>query len=100
MDIEGAELSALRGMERTVSASGPMHLIIEFNPTSLATFGVTPESFFGELSRLGFGSITSIDDERGSRQLGTPDDRGSVAGWATALASDFERVNLVCIKPH
>ena len=101
IDVEGAELSALRGMERTISASRPLWLIIEFNPTSLATFGVAPETFFVELFRLGFGSITSIDDQRGSRQLGRGRDDGeSVATWATELAANFERVNLLCVKAN
>lgn len=39
MDIEGAELSALRGMARLLQSQSPPQLIIEHNPESAATAG-------------------------------------------------------------
>ena len=42
MDIEGAELAALRGMRRTIARSPGLALVMEYNPAALKAFGHEP----------------------------------------------------------
>lgn len=52
MDIEGGELSALRGMEK-ILYSKPQ-LIVEYNPAALVRGGNAPEALFEHLALRGF----------------------------------------------
>lgn len=54
MDIEGGELNALKGMQKTLSANRNLSLIIEFNPRCLKQTAITPRAFIIYLSDLGF----------------------------------------------
>jgi FkbM family methyltransferase len=54
MDIEGAEIGALRGLRRTISQSPGLQLIMEYNPQALKAFGHDPAAAFDEVLALGF----------------------------------------------
>ena len=56
MDIEGAELSALRGMKKTIANSPDLALVMEYNPAALMAFGHAPEAALHEALGLGFRS--------------------------------------------
>ena len=60
MDIEGAELAALRGMRATIAASPDLALVMEYNPGALAAFGHEPVEALGEVMGLGFGRAQAI----------------------------------------
>lgn len=62
MDIEGAELAALEGMAELSSRSPDLKLIIEFNPTTLASAGVSPEELPHALRSLGFSRFSIMSD--------------------------------------
>ena len=49
IDVEGAELSAIEGMQKLLCAPSPPKLIIEHNPTSCAAAGYRPSDIFSKL---------------------------------------------------
>jgi len=49
LDVEGAELAAIEGMEKILRSSTPPKLIIEHNPTSCAAAGYRPGDIFTKL---------------------------------------------------
>ncbi len=49
IDVEGAELSAIEGMQKLLSAASPPKLIIEHNPASCAAAGYRPGDIFAKL---------------------------------------------------
>jgi FkbM family methyltransferase len=85
MDIEGAELHALRGMERVLARSPNVTLFVECNPPALRTSPASPHQLVDALQRLGF--PPRIIDE-GARQ-------------SLPVTPDIEKVdsiNLLCRK--
>lgn len=61
MDIEGAEIGALRGMRRTIANSPNMVLVMEYNPQALKAFGHDPVAALEEVQALGFNQIEAIE---------------------------------------
>lgn len=61
MDIEGAELGALRGMAKTIARSDGLALIMEYNPLGLKAFGHDPEDALREVLALGFDRLSVIE---------------------------------------
>lgn len=61
MDIEGAEIPALRGMRELFSRNPTLKLILEFKPRRILTAGYTVEEFFHILTELGFNFIQDIN---------------------------------------
>ena len=82
MDIEGAELDALRGMKRTIAASPGLMLVMEYNPGALAAFGHDPLEALGEAMALGFSRALAIEAD------------GQLREWAdaTLLRRETERL--------
>jgi FkbM family methyltransferase len=62
-DIEGAELSALRGGEDLLRRHAPT-LLLEVDPGFLAGYGLVPEDVFAYLAGLGYGSPLRWEDGR------------------------------------
>lgn len=65
LDIEGAELRAVRGMRQTLKRVRSVELFVELNPPALQDFGSGAEEFVGELERLGF-RVGLIDEMAGA----------------------------------
>lgn len=70
MDIEGAEMGALMGMQNTIAHSPGMHLIMEYNPQALKAFNYVPTEAIAQVRAMGFervyiievnGSLTALD---------------------------------------
>lgn len=61
MDIEGAELGALRGMRRTIQQSPNLALLMEYNPLGLRAFGHEPLDVLAEVIDLGFHKLQIIE---------------------------------------
>lgn len=53
MDIEGAELGALKGMKRLLKNHHPT-LLMEFHPPSIIEYGAQPKEIFDFVVRLGY----------------------------------------------
>jgi hypothetical protein len=54
IDVEGAELEVLRGMERILAENPRLVLIVEQNPERLAAAGEGPQAVVEHLSARGF----------------------------------------------
>ena len=63
MDIEGAEIGALRGMSQTIARSPTLALVMEYNPQALAGFGHQPVEALFEVMALGFSSLEAIEPD-------------------------------------
>lgn len=95
MDIEGAELAALRGMRRTIAASPGLALVMEYNPAALKAFGHEPIAALAEARRLGFARVEAIEAD-GS--LTDWSDAALVARETARLQGDMGVVNLLLRK--
>ncbi len=62
MDIEGAELFALEGMQRILNENKELVIFSEFNPHLLKLLGVRPEDYLNKLVENGF-RIYEIDEQ-------------------------------------
>jgi len=63
IDIEGAEILALRGMKDTLQHSQQVSLLIEYNPDAQTVAGFHPTDLIRELQNLGFDHIGMVSDE-------------------------------------
>ena len=54
MDIQGAEVAALRGFRQTLARTAPRWLLIELSPEHLRGAGSSPEDFWAILAELGY----------------------------------------------
>lgn len=63
MDIEGAEMGALRGMRRTIANSPGLALVMEYNPNALQAFGHSPHEALHEVIEMGFNQIQIIEED-------------------------------------
>lgn len=64
MDMEGAEMAALLGMDRIIRENQNLKMFIEFYPAAIREMGYSPEEFIHSLlEKHGF-SITVIDELR------------------------------------
>ena len=61
MDIEGAEIGALRGMQRTIANSANLVLVMEYNPQALKAFGHDPIAALNEVRSFGFNKMEAIE---------------------------------------
>lgn len=63
MDIEGAEMAALLGMNKVIARSPRLAIFTEFYPRGLEKAGFSAADYFNELQRHGF-KIYIIDEQR------------------------------------
>jgi FkbM family methyltransferase len=64
MDVEGAEMAVLSGMQMLCRRNPNLSVVLEFFPRALKAMGVDPRTAYGELQNL-FGAIGLIDDRKG-----------------------------------
>lgn len=62
MDIEGGELHALRGMQRTLSQSPKVVMFLECNPKALRAAGGSADELLYVIRQLGF-TVSVIDEQ-------------------------------------
>lgn len=63
LDVEGAEIAALRGMRRTLTSGRRLVLFVECNPTGLASSGASAPELFDELASLEL-DVRVIDEKQ------------------------------------
>ncbi len=95
MDIEGAELAALRGMRRTIAASPGLALVMEYNPGALTAFGHVPAEALDEALGLGFARVQAIEVDGSLRDWG---DAALVERETARLLAGMGVVNLLFTK--
>jgi FkbM family methyltransferase len=54
MDVEGAELDVLRGMQRLLSDNADIAVVAEYGPSHLERIGIAPADWFGAFEAAGF----------------------------------------------
>lgn len=88
MDVEGAEVRALRGMERTLVNSLPnVTMMVECNPPKLLSAGESPHTLLRILKDFGFG-ISLIDETNKTlRELRSEKEIESFKGFLYAVGS-------------
>ena len=63
MDVEGAEMGALRSMKQTIANSPNLALIMEYNPQALKAFDHDPVQALTEILSMGFSKIQAINPD-------------------------------------
>ena len=93
MDIEGAEMGALRGMKQTIAHSPGLILVMEYNPQALQAFGHEPTDALRETLEMGFARMQAIEAD-GSLSDWT-DDAAALRRRTAAMLEDMGVVNLL-----
>lgn len=93
MDIEGAEMTALRGMKATISNSPGMALIMEYNPQALKAFDFVPQAALDEVLAMGFTRMQTI--EPGGQLIDLTHDTAAVDRLTAQLTAEMGVVNLL-----
>lgn len=63
LDIEGAEVEAIKGMSETIEKNEEVNIMAEYNPLSLSNLGSNSEEYFKSLMKFGF-KIYDLDAGR------------------------------------
>ena len=90
IDVEGAELSALRGMRQTAARLPGLKIIIEYCPANLTGAGVAPREVFNELRSQQFNLQAIRPDGSGKAIDGFDELEGTL--------NSFGYVNLLCTR--
>lgn len=96
MDIEGAEIGALRGMRRTIKQSPQLTVVMEYNPQALRGFGLDPIGALAEVKSFGFSRVQAIEPD-GALTDWTGDEPALRARTETLMAN-MGVVNLLLSK--
>jgi FkbM family methyltransferase len=64
IDVEGAELEVLAGMERVLAESPEIALVAEYGPSHLARVGIAPADWFAAFAAKGFEAFAIDEAER------------------------------------
>ena len=93
IDVEGAELDVLKGMEQLIGRSREINLIIEFNPRLLEDAGVDPHGFLDTPRAWSF-TTYCINEKNGAAPL----EGNDVAALTNRLLASGNSINLLCSK--
>ena len=97
MDIEGAELGALRGMTKTIANSPNLVLVMEYNPQALKAFGHDPVAALKEVMAMGFSQLNVIEEPSGIL-IDVTNDETAVSELTTQLMEHMGVVNLLLTR--
>jgi len=100
MDIEGAEIGALRGMRQTIANSPGIALIMEYNPAALKSFDHDPQQALAEVLAMGFDSLQVIETDGSLRDLNSDGAAGdqTIGQMTTHLMEHMGVVNLLLTR--
>jgi FkbM family methyltransferase len=96
MDIEGAEIGALRGMKATIDHSPQMKLIMEYNPKALKAFDYEPQEALRQVLGLGFATLQVIEPDGSLTDL--TDNQAALDKLTESLMENMGVVNLLLAK--
>lgn len=96
MDIQGAEMLALEGMEDLLARSPAVQIFTELWPDGLRLAGRSAEAYLARLTALGF-RMSVIDERR--RRLVPLAGAGDLDRYRDILRHPGYGVNLVCRRP-
>lgn len=96
MDIEGAEIGALRGMKQTIANSPNLALVMEYNPAALKAFEHEPQSAFKEVMDMGFTRVRAIHEDGTIKDI--TNDNATLNSMTEALMKEMGVVNLLFTK--
>jgi FkbM family methyltransferase len=92
MDIQGAEMHALRGMQRLIRENAGIKLLTEFWPTGLTRSGADPRGFLRLITELGF-VIYDVSANPAPARPVTPDEL-----LAAYTVENDRYTNLFCVR--
>jgi FkbM family methyltransferase len=98
MDIEGAEVGALRGMTRTIQNSDRLALVVEYNPHALEAFGLDPEAALFEIQDMGFDRMQIIEADGSLKPI--TGDRQATAQLTDRLMPNMGVVNMLFTRGY
>lgn len=96
MDIEGAEMGALRGMKQTIANSPELALVMEFNPLGLKAFDNVPHESLQEVLEMGFSSLFVIEAD--GSLIDYTNQSEQLQQLTEQLMSDMSVVNLLLTR--
>jgi len=96
MDIEGAEIGALRSMKQTIARSPDLTLIMEYNPQALRAFGHDPVAALDEVLALGFARVQVIEADSSLTEI--TGDQVAIQQLTERLMGHMDVVNLLITK--
>lgn len=100
MDVQGAELAVLRGMEETLRRSPRMGIVAELWPYGLRTFGAEPASLLAFLEGQGL-ALYQVDEHR-SRVVTIDDPESLIARYSDESRrepGEKDYTTLLCLPP-
>src|SRR4029450_9238817 len=92
MDVQGAEVTVLRGLGATLESHPDVRILSELSPEMLERAGVDAEDFFARLRARGRRLPVLRRDgtpERAGGGAGTPERIGEAAAWRAARAAGY-----------
>ncbi len=87
IDVEGAELDVLAGMDRLLRENPDLAIVAEYGPSHLARIGLTPKSWFDAFKKAGFQAY-AIEEPTGVCRRVSPAD-----------LVDVVSINLAFVRP-
>lgn len=63
MDVQGAEIHALKGARRTIGAAGRLSIVVEMHPQRWPAFQITEEEARRTIRELGLTARPLVDGE-------------------------------------
>ena len=96
MDIEGAEMGALRGMTRTIQNSPHLALVMEYNPLGLKAFDNDPIAALHEVRAMGFREMYVIEADGSLTDYTT--DSAAIERLTRRLMQNMGVVNMLFVR--
>ena len=87
IDVEGAELDVLAGMERLVAENPDLAIVAEYGPSHLERVGLTPKAWFEAFQAAGFEAYAIEEPTGVCRRVSAPD------------LADVASINLAFVRP-
>lgn len=96
MDLQGAEMAALEGMEALLARSPGVTIFTELWPHGLRRAGRSAEAYLARLAALGF-RMSVVDERR--RRLQPLAGAGDLDGYRDRLGVPTFALNVMCVRP-